>query len=46
VNLQELLSAHKSHVRETSLFAGAMSNQVRNRHDFRFARKKRAKRTG
>src|SRR6218665_1733149 len=30
VNLRKLISAHKSHVRETSLFAGAMPNQVRN----------------
>ena len=30
VNLRKFLSAHKSHVRETSLFTGAISNQVRN----------------
>src|SRR6218665_3738364 len=30
VNLRKLLSAHKSHVRETSLFTGATPNQVCN----------------
>src|SRR6218665_2996039 len=30
VNLRKLLSANKSHVREISLFIGAIPNQVRN----------------
>ena len=30
VNLRKLLSAPKSHVRETSLFTGAIPNQVHN----------------
>jgi len=30
VNIRKLLSTHKSHVGETSLFIGAMPNQVRN----------------
>src|SRR6218665_1410100 len=30
VKLQKLLSAHKSHVRETSLFTGAIPSPVRN----------------
>ena len=30
VNLRKLFSAHKSHVRETSLFTGAIPNQARN----------------
>src|SRR6218665_1015412 len=36
VNLRKLLSAHKSHVRETSLFTGAIPNQVRNNQTSRF----------
>src|SRR6218665_1612656 len=30
VNLRKLLSGHKNHARETSLFTGATPNQVRN----------------
>src|SRR6218665_2207941 len=30
VNLRKLLSAHKSHVRETNFFTAAIPNQVRN----------------
>src|SRR6218665_3016774 len=30
VKLRKLLSAHKSHIRETSLFTGAIPNPVRN----------------
>jgi len=30
VNLRKLFSAHKNHVRETSLLTGAIPNQVRN----------------
>src|SRR6218665_1737571 len=37
VILRKLLSAHKSHVRETSLFTGAIPNSVRNSQTFRFA---------
>src|SRR6218665_2884178 len=36
VKLRKLLSAHKSHVRETSLFTGAVPNPVRNSQTFRF----------
>jgi len=36
VNFRKLLSAHKSHVRETSLFTGAILNQVRNSQTSRF----------
>ena len=34
--LRKRLSAHKSHVRETSLFTGAIPNPVRNSFSFRF----------
>ena len=33
----EILNAHKSHVRETSLFTGAILNQVHNSQSFRFS---------
>src|SRR6218665_320304 len=36
VNLRKLLSDHKSHVRETNLFTGAIPNQVRNSQTSRF----------
>src|SRR6218665_2535946 len=36
VKLRKLLSAHKSHVRETSLFTGAILNPVRNSQTSRF----------
>src|SRR6218665_2374830 len=36
VNLRKLLSANKSHVREISLFIGAIPNQVRNSQTSRF----------
>ena len=36
VNLWKLLSAHKSHVRETSLFTGTIPNQVCNSKASRF----------
>src|SRR6218665_2221298 len=36
VKLRKLLSALKSHVRETSLFTGAIPNQVRNSQTSRF----------
>src|SRR6218665_958631 len=36
VNLRKLLSANKSHVREISLFIGAILNQVRNSQTSRF----------
>src|SRR6218665_54594 len=36
VNLRKLLSANKSHVREISLFTGAIPNQVRNSQTSRF----------
>src|SRR6218665_1648378 len=36
VNLRKLLSAHKSHVRETSLFTSAIPNPVRNSQTSRF----------
>src|SRR6218665_2361301 len=36
VKLRKLLSANKSHVKETSLFIGAMLNQVRNCQTSRF----------
>src|SRR6218665_561069 len=36
VNLRNLLSANKSHVRETSLFTCAIPNQVRNSQTSRF----------
>src|SRR6218665_133633 len=36
VNLRKLLSAHKSHVRETSLFTGAIPKSVRNSQTSRF----------
>ena len=44
VKLRKLLSAHKSHVRETSLFTGAIPNPVRNSQTSRFvARSKSGK---
>jgi len=36
VNLRKLFNAHKNHVRETSLFTGAIPNQVRNSQTSRF----------
>jgi len=36
VKLRKLLSANKSHVRETSLFTGAIPNPVRNSQTSRF----------
>src|SRR6218665_3561640 len=36
VKLRKLLSAHKSHVRETSLFTGAIPNTVHNSQTSRF----------
>src|SRR6218665_3332542 len=36
VKLRKLLSAHKSHVTETSLFTGAIPNPVRNSQTSRF----------
>src|SRR6218665_1040994 len=36
VELRKLLSANKSHVRETSLFTGAIPNPVRNSQTSRF----------
>jgi len=36
VNLRKLLSAHKSHVKDTSLFTGAIPNQVRHSQISRF----------
>jgi len=36
VNLRKLLTAHKSHFRETSLFTGMIPNQVRNSQISRF----------
>ena len=36
VKLRKLLGAHKSHVRETSLFTGAIPNPVRNSQTPRF----------
>src|SRR6218665_1112957 len=36
VKLRKLLSVHKSHVRETSLFTGAIPNPVRNSQTSRF----------
>src|SRR6218665_1909795 len=36
VNLRKLLRAHKSHVRETSLFTGAIPNPVRHSQTSRF----------
>src|SRR6218665_1808261 len=36
VSLRKLLSARKSHVRDTNLFTGAIPNQVRNSQTSRF----------
>src|SRR6218665_2382896 len=36
VNLRKLLRVHKSHARKTSLFTGAIPNQVRNSQTSRF----------
>src|SRR6218665_3334205 len=36
VKLRKLLSAHKSNVRETSLFTGAIPNPVRNSQTYHF----------
>src|SRR6218665_1990962 len=36
VKLRKVLNAHKSHVRETSLFTGAIPNPVRNSQTSRF----------
>src|SRR6218665_397240 len=36
IKIRKLLSAHKSHVRETSLFTGAKPNPVRNSQTSRF----------
>src|SRR6218665_1621045 len=36
VNLRKLLSAHTSHIRETSLFTGAISNPFHNSQTSRF----------
>src|SRR6218665_1983912 len=42
VKLQKLLSAHKSHVRDTSLFTGAIPNPVRNSQTSRFVSRSKA----